>query len=194
MTVLTAFPLLQPQVRRVSDARPPGLTWARVMPPRMPTQPPAHEQPPLVFDPRGELVGRPRPSGSRVLVVAPAEDPLAPGLPDARSWSAALALALAEALQGRRPVGQLSRWVDERVLATITVAVRQQRHPRRQAATAAPARLHSVHLQYPVPDAVEVSAHVRLAEHSSAIAFRLTAWYDRWLCTELELAPRHCVL
>jgi len=116
-------------------------------------------------------------------------------LPDPRSWSASLALALAEALQGRRPVGQLSRWVDERVLATVTVSVR---HLRRGPAVPGfppvpPARLRSVHLQYPHAEAVEASAHVSVADRSTAFAFRLERWYDRWLCTALELGPRHQV-
>lgn len=131
-----------------------------------------------------------------MLVVAPPVEPSSSALPDPRSWCASLALALAEALQGRRPIGQLSRWVDERVLATVTVGLRQQRHSpgRPVEGLMPPARLRSVHLQFPRPGAVEASAHVQVAERSSAFAFRLERWYDRWLCTELELAPRHCVL
>jgi hypothetical protein len=102
-----------------------------------------------------------------------------------------VALAVAETLQGRRPVGQLTRWVDEQVLATLTVSLRQRRaQPGRSAAESSrPAVLRSVHLQYPQPGAVEAAAHVQLAGRSTAFAFRLQAWYDRWLCTALELGP-----
>jgi hypothetical protein len=107
--------------------------------------------------------------------------------------SASLALAVAEALQGRRPVGQLSRWVDERVLAALTVRLGLQvSRSGRSARVAAqrPAVLRSVHLQFPRADVVEASAHVQLGCHSTALALRLEAWCGRWLCTALELGPQ----
>ncbi|MET1004117.1 MAG: Rv3235 family protein [Propionibacteriaceae bacterium] len=180
---------VRPHVRAVCDGRPPGQTWRR-------EESGSVGQPPLVFsDPVVEL-GPPRPSQHRVHVV---RSPWAAGpaktLPDARAWSASLALAVAETLQGRRPVGQLSRWVDERVLATLTITRRQHKQsgttgPRPVAAPSRPAVLHSVHLQFPTTEAVEVSAHVHVDGRSTAFAFRLDAWYDRWLCTALELGPR----
>ncbi|HEX8511164.1 MAG TPA: Rv3235 family protein [Propionibacteriaceae bacterium] len=157
-------------------------------------------QPPLAFDPEPEplpvALGDPRPTGHRVRMVAVASDALPPpGLPDPGAWSASMALAFAEALQGRRAVGQLSRWVDERVLATLNLSVRRLRRcPGRSSTTVRPALLRSVHLQLPRRGIVEVSAHVQIGAPSSALAFRLEAWHDRWLCTVLELGPQEQVL
>lgn len=176
---------LRPRVRLASDARPPALTWAR------PAQSAAQDQPALTFQPEAaDRDAPPRPTGHRVCVVPALPENAPPAsLPDPRSWSASLALALAETLQGRRPVGQLSRWVDEPVLATVTVSLRRRRTAT-GGASVAPARLRSVHLQFPRSTTVEASAHVQLAAHSTALAFRLEAWCDRWLCTALELGPR----
>jgi hypothetical protein len=178
---------LHPHVRAVVDGRPPGRTWSRtgVLRP---------DQPTLAFEPVASVgLGPPQPTGHDVHVVSRpwSADPSSV-LPNARTWSASLALAFAETLQGRRPVGQLSRWVDDRVLATLTVSLRRRRPApgRLDAAPVPPATLRSVHLQCPTSDAVEASAHVQMGGRSAALAFRLEAWYDRWLCTALELGPR----
>lgn len=188
MSAVLIDPCLEPRVRIVADGRPPGLTWAGGV-----RQAPT-EQPALQFGPDAELlVGPPRLGQHQLRVIAGARaDPWPAGLPDPESWSTALALALAEALQGRRPLGQLTRWVDERVMATLTVSLRRRLSaaPGRRHPATAPARLRSVHLQFPAPGAIEASVHVHLAERSSAFAFRLDAWYDRWLCTALHLGPR----
>ena len=115
----------RPHVRAVRDGRPPSTTWSTA-------DAPASHQPPLTFEPVHALaaVTRPRPDGHRVHVVGGLWSAGPPsGLPDPRSWSASLALALAETLQGRRPIGQLSRWVDEQVLGHLTVALRLRRSP-----------------------------------------------------------------
>ncbi len=177
-----------PHVRAVTDGRPPCFTWSAA-------ERPDPRQPPLLFDAVSPVdVGPPDPVGHRVHVVSqPWVSEASTALPDARSWSASLALALAETLQGQRPVGQLSRWVDERVLATLTVAVRSRRSPYGRSTPAVahrPAVLRSIHLQSPRTGVVEASAHVQLSGRSTALALRLEAWYDRWLCTALELGPR----
>ncbi len=184
--LLTDPPPLKPHVRALRDSRPPCSTWA-------PTPGGPAPQPTLAFEtPATVELGPPRPNRQRVHVVSvPRAVEWPSPLPDPRSWSASVALAVAEALQGRRPVGQLSRWVDEQVLATLNVALRQRRRGARAVPESTrPAVLRSVHLQYPQPTVVEASAHVQLAGHSVAFAFRLEAWYDRWLCTALELGPR----
>ena len=176
-----------PHVRAVRDARPPSSTWSTA-------SAPAFRQPALAFDPVHVPVAasRPKPNGHSVHVVGnswSADPPSA--LPDPRIWSASLALALAETLQGRRPIGQLSRWVDEQVLGHLTVTLRLRRSASGQPrpASGRPAVLRSVHLQFPCPEAVEVSAHVFSDGRSRALAFRLQGWGDRWLCTALELGP-----
>jgi hypothetical protein len=103
---------------------------------------------------------------------------------DAAQWSATLALAVFEALHGRRPVGQLTRWVDDRVQSAIAF------HRRRAGAVTPgrPALLRSIRLQYPRRDAAEVCAHLSLAGRSYALALRLEIWGDRWLCVAAEFS------
>ena len=175
-----------PHVHALRDGRPPAHTWSREDRDRP-------DQPPLLFGPDPAEQRPPRPVGHRVhLVRQPWAAAPTSALPDVRTWSASLALAVAEALQGRRPVGQLSRWVDEKVLATVNVSLRTRRtgSTRPPESPSRPAVLRSVHVQCPHPRAVEVSAHVLVAGRSRALALRLEAWYDRWLCTALELDPR----
>lgn len=174
------------QLRPLREGRPPAQTWAGTPAGRS-------RQPTLLFGTDPPSTSPPRPQGHRVHVVSEGGDGSPPaGLPDAAGWSSSLAVAFAEALQGQRAVGQLTRWVDEQVLATLQVSTRSHSPAAggRARTTVAPVRLRSVHVQFPTPTVVEVSAHVQVDRRSRAFAFRLEAWYDRWLCTALELAPR----
>lgn len=174
-----------PHVRALNDGRPPCHTWAR-------SSPGPGDQPTLAFDADADTgLSPPRPTDLQVHAVRPpwTANPSSL-LPDAHTWSASLAQALVETLQGRRPVGQLSRWVDERVLATLNVALRLRQARTGASRSVRPATLRSVHIQFPQPEAVEASAHVQLGKRSVALAFRLEAWNDRWLCTALDLGPR----
>ncbi len=111
-----------------------------------------------------------------------------PRLPDARGWSTSLALALVEALHGHRPIAQLNRWVEDDVLAAISLYRRRRRADPRRVAT--PPALRSVRLQHPAAQVAEVSAHLSIGRRSVAIAFRLEAAGERWLCTAAEFGPR----
>jgi hypothetical protein len=73
----------------------------------------------------------------------------------------------------------------EEVLAAINIC--QRRSLSLRGRTAIPTALRSVHVQHPDPDVAEVSAHVVMGRRSAAMAFRLEALGDRWLCTALEL-------
>lgn len=162
-------------VRPLAESRPPGLTW----PPTL-AEPPVASQPPLDFaspptvNPaivnRSRWCARPDPR-----------------LPDARTWSSSLAMALVEALHAQRPIAQLNRWVDEEVLGAIFLAARRGRGP--VGRLTVPPVLRSVRLQHPHPEVAEVCAHVAVQGRSMALAFRLEALGDRWLCTALELGP-----
>jgi hypothetical protein len=110
------------------------------------------------------------------------------GLPDAREWSAALALAVIQTLLGQRPVAQLNRWVTEEVL--VAIGFHQRRSLSLHGRIAVPTALRSVRVQHPDPEAAEVSAHLVIGKRSAAMAFRLEALGDRWLCTALELGTR----
>jgi hypothetical protein len=93
-----------------------------------------------------------------------------------------LAHAVLETQQGVRPVGQLSRWVDQQILADLTMHSRR-RH--REAAT-----LTAVHLHQLGPVAVEAVAVYRTpAGRTGALAFRLEGLGDRWLGTQLATGP-----
>jgi hypothetical protein len=73
----------------------------------------------------------------------------------------------------------------EEVLAAISIC--QRRSLSRHGRPAVPTALRSVHVQHPDPEVAEVSAHVAIGKRSTAMAFRLEALGDRWLCTALEL-------
>ena len=103
-------------------------------------------------------------------------------LPDAARWSGWLALALGEALLGRRPASQLAGWVSREVLAGLT---RRQRL--RPAEDAAPRTvLLSGRVQHPAPRAVEACAVLRSGPRLLVLAFRLEAREGQWLCTALD--------
>ena len=103
-------PAIPLTVRPAPDSRPPAFDVPLLR--RWTDFPPA--QPTLPLDPW--LPASAAPAPQRVAPAAP--DPVVPLL-DAEQWSAALALAVFETLHGRRPVGQLTRWVDDRVQSAI---------------------------------------------------------------------------
>lgn len=107
-------------------------------------------------------------------------------LPDAQAWATTLAQVVVEALQGRRGVSQLIRWVDERVLAEVTLRVRQRRAAGR---SSQPAACVSIRVQHPAPRRAEVTATISYGDNVAAIALRLEGCQQRWLCTALEIGP-----
>jgi hypothetical protein len=169
-------------VQRLIESRPPSVSWPRPTPPQS-------NQPPLEFaDREPDHVDAVEPSdgGVRVSVVSArwaarqrAE------LPDARKWSTALALALIQTLLGQRAVSQLNRWVVDEVL--VAISVYQRRSLALHGRIAIPTVVRSVRVQHPDPGVAEVAAHVAIGKRSAAMAFRLEALGDRWLCTALEL-------
>ena len=168
-------------VRWLIESRPPSLTWSRPSPPQS-------NQPPLDFADHepDHLIALPNDRGLRVSVVkARWAARQRAGLPDAREWSTTLALAVIQALLGQRPAAQLNRWMVEEVLAAISLS--QRRNLKMRGRIAVPTALRSVRVQHPGPEIAEVSAHVAIGKRSVAMAFRLEALGDRWLCTALEL-------
>jgi len=180
----TTAPSRMPSVHWLIDSRPPSLSWARPAPPQS-------NQPPLGLvdhEPDRTETAAPNHRGVRATTVKTrwAARPR-PGLPNAEQWSATLALAIIQALLGQRSVAQLNRWMVEEVLAAISMS--QRRNLKISGRIALHTALHSVRVQHPGPDVAEVSAHVAIGKQSAAMAFRLEALGDRWLCTALELAP-----
>ena len=74
----------------------------------------------------------------------------------------------------------------EEVLAAISMS--QRRNLKIPGRIALRTALRSVRVQHPGPEVAEVSAHVAIGKQSAAMAFRLEALGDRWLCTAMELA------
>jgi Family of unknown function (DUF6459) len=172
-------------VQWVIESRPPSLSWSRPSPPQS-------NQPPLDFADHepDHLMALRNDRGVRVSVVkAGWAAKQRPGLPDAREWSTALALALIQALLGQRSVAQLNRWIAEDVLAAVSIY--QRRNLREHGRAAVPISVHSVRVQHPDPAVAEVAAHMVIGKRSAAMAFRLEALGDRWLCTALQLGPCH---
>ena len=167
------------------ESRPPSVRWSRPAPPQL-------NQPPLDFadhEPDHGKLAAPNDRGVRVSMVKArwAARPRA-GLPDAREWSTGLALALIQTLLGQRPVAQLNRWVAEEVL--VAIGFHQRRSLSLHGRRVVPTALRSVRVQHPDPEVAEVSTHLIIGKRSAAMAFRLEALGDRWLCTALELDTR----
>jgi hypothetical protein len=169
-------------VQWLIESRPPSLTWARPSPPQ-------RNQPQLDLTDQDPVYAEATAAKDRGVRMGAVKARWAarprPGLPNAQEWSAKLALAIIQALTGQRPAAQLNRWMVEEVLAAISIC--QRRSLSRHGRTVVPAALRSVHVQHPDPEVAEVSAHVAIGKRSVAMAFRLEALGDRWLCTALEL-------
>ena len=173
------------QVRPLAESRPPSNSWRPAESSLI-----AANQPPLDLTPPGDVdLGRPSGAAATLtLVRAKWTVRPRPDLPDARQWGAALTLAVLQALLAQRPIAQLNRWLAEDVLSTVSM---QQRR-RQTAANPAvrPVLVRSLRVQHPGAEVAEVSAHVLVGSHDSALAFRLEALGERWLCTALELDPQ----
>lgn len=183
MTTSQLSAVAQPprQVLLAVNSRPPALHWPRrgnVMP---------EHQPPLLGvggDARIELVHK----GDQELNTRTHD-----GLPDAGAWSRSLAQALVEVLYGRRPVGQLTRWVSDEVRSEL---VFRTRHPAARASIRVGASdsdrttvVRSVRVQHPQAATAEVAISFALGGRWHAMALRLDALGGRWLCTALQLEP-----
>jgi hypothetical protein len=184
MSTTTARPRTS-SVQWLIESRPPSLTWSRPAPPQ-------RNQPPLDLgdhDPGDVETPMPDARGVRASTVKArwAVRPR-PGLPNAEEWSTMLALAIIQAMFGQRPVAQLNRWIADEVLAAISI--HQRRYLREHDRIAVPTAVRSVRVQHPDPAVAEVAAHVVIGRRSRAMAFRLEALGDRWLCTALELGAR----
>ena len=177
-------------IRTLRDSRPAPARW-RPLPPGASDQPTllgidAPEPPP------------PDPTGvRRRLVATPGLGGPPAGLRDPREWAGVLSIAIVQSLHGRRPLAQLERWLDDDVLTAVRFAARSRERRRADGLRPGPAgpptappAVRSVRLQCPVPAVAEVAVHLGLGRRSAAIALRLEARYDRWLCTALELGPR----
>lgn len=178
------------RVLPVIDSRPPAVPWFAdtVLPPMdHPGQPSLLELPDLTGFPAepaaGLITSTDRSAGWQ------AEPDRR--LPDATAWSSSLGLAAVEVARGRRPIGQLSRWVTEEELGRLArvAATARSRYAERLRPGPGPvqARVQSARVQFARADVAEAAVHVRIGPASVAVALRLDAVYDRWLATALRL-------
>jgi hypothetical protein len=105
------------------------------------------------------------------------------GLPDARAWAVRLTQAIGEVLAGARAPGQLNRYTTWEVLQHL------ERAACRLGRWRVPGRpmVRSVHVSRPTPGVVEVCAVVDTGNRRRALALRLDARDDTWLCTALQV-------
>lgn len=166
-------------VRPATDARPPSQLWQA-------PAPPVPNQPSLLLN--LELAPDLQPAPGELATLGfPRWAPARSGASEVRAWSATLAAAILQVVQGQRPITQLTRWVAEQALADLALR-------RRQVAQSGyrdnrPAALRSIRLQHPAPSVAEVCACLALGRWTVPLAYRLEQTGDRWLCTALELGP-----
>jgi hypothetical protein len=173
------------RVRPLVESRPPAIPWRPAAAwPAPPNQPPLDLTGPAEID-----LARPSPRAATSTVVRarwtirPRRD-----LPDAGEWAAALALAVLQALLAQRPIAQLNRWLADDVLSAVSLRQRRRRTEPGRAARQVVVR--SVWVQHPSSEVAEVSAHLLVGTKHMAVAFRLEARGDRWVCTAFELDVR----
>lgn len=111
-------------------------------------------------------------------------------LPDPQFWAINFVRVVGETLSGRRPAGALA--------AFTTPEVREILHrrpvPGQRGARHAPRPMHHVRLQVRRvgDDAIEANAVLLGPDGGRAVAFRMEARRDRWVCTALETQrPAH---
>ncbi|WP_152364695.1 Rv3235 family protein [Microlunatus speluncae] len=177
------------RVLPVIDSRPPSVSWFAGLAP--PLGAPAAQ--PSLLELSG-LPDRPSPDAPATTTAAPAWQARPdPRLPDAGPWAASLGLAAVEVVRGRRPIGQLSRWVTEDQLERLAKLAARPPRTIKATARARPvlqARVQSARVQHPGAEVAEAAVHVRIGPLSVPVALRLDAVYDRWLVTALEFGPR----
>jgi hypothetical protein len=105
-------------------------------------------------------------------------------LPPLPAWAARLSIAIAETLIGRRPAGQLVRWVSHPVMTDLQELLRH-----RSAGPAlvgrerrSPLVLRSLRWAEPADGVAEVAAVVLGSERPMVLALRLEGLDGRWCC------------
>ena len=121
------------------------------------------------------------------LVRTPAERSTT-GRPDARAWALKLAQAVTEVLAGDRPATQLLRWTTARIYADLS---RRAATTARELTVVRSGRTRPKVTRVVVCDVregvVEASAIVDLGARTRAMAMRLEASGEHWVCTVLQM-------
>lgn len=124
----------------------------------------------------------PRPT----LRLVPEQSAARPGrpLPDVTDWAHTIAIAVGEILTGARSAVPFSQWATPEVVAKLgrrAAIAGRLRGPRRRTT------VRAVHVCMPTEGIAEISTVVHGLSRPRALAFRLEARRERWVCTELEL-------
>ena len=103
-----------------------------------------------------------------------------------------LVQAIMEALNGSRPLQQLSRWMEPELFASLQlrralVQDSQEHFGRSRPSPYADAHVQSVHAQCPTSQIVEATAVVRCRKRTRAVAIRMEARRTSWIVTALEI-------
>jgi hypothetical protein len=112
-------------------------------------------------------------------------------LPPVAGWSARLAIAVVEALDGVRPAGQLVRWVDHDVLCALQYRARARAlHPCQQTPDPhrprrAPLRIRALRWTEPANGVAEVAIVVAGRQRPVVLTLRLEGRDGRWLCVQV---------
>ncbi|NEE02464.1 Rv3235 family protein [Phytoactinopolyspora halotolerans] len=104
-------------------------------------------------------------------------------LPDPRRWSARLAQAAVESIQGRRPFQQLLRWTNDEVYEWLgsQVAARRGRPPGPRPS------VRSVRVSEIDDSTFEAAAVLQIGDRVRALAMRCEAHRGRWVCTVFDV-------
>jgi len=109
---------------------------------------------------------------------------------DAEQWVWSLVQACVEIVLGERPATQVIRWTTQEVqndlVARARILARTSVH--RHGTMRAPVRpqVHRVRVSFITEAVVEFTVTVRYGARVRAIAGRLDAQADRWVCTALQ--------
>lgn len=106
-------------------------------------------------------------------------------LPDPQVWAARLITAIFEAMDGMRPVTQLSRWVTPEIRERVARRgiLSRQRHQRPGGAL----QVRTLRVCEPLDGVAEVAAVIGYRARVRAVALRMSGVDGRWLITALEL-------
>lgn len=109
---------------------------------------------------------------------------------DPQRWGARITLAAFEVMLGRRPAGQLARYIDPRTASSLATHASQYARRRLQTKSVAIAnpQITSSRVQQPHPDAAEVTVVLHDGYRFRAVGLRLTARNTTWICTAFEIA------
>lgn len=105
-------------------------------------------------------------------------------LPDPESFGRRLLVAVFEALSGRRPLPQLSRFLTPGVYTGLATDLDRARH---DSVWSKPTVMRSIRVCEPADGVAELAAVVQTGPRYRAVAVRLEGLDGRWRCVRLQL-------